>query len=67
MPGAATASEVMALMDAGYTIQKFFPAEPAGGIAYLKALASPLPAISFCPTGGIDAKNAARLSRARRT
>ena len=58
MPGAATASEVMALMDAGYTIQKFFPAEPAGGIAYLKALAAPLPAISFCPTGGVDARNA---------
>ncbi len=59
MPGAATASEVMQLMDEGYTIQKFFPAVPAGGIEYLKALASPLPAISFCPTGGIDAKNAA--------
>ena len=67
MPGAATASEVMTLMDEGYTIQKFFPAGPAGGIAYLKALASPLPAISFCPTGGIDAKNAARLSGAVRT
>ena len=59
MPGAATPSEVMTLMDEGYTIQKFFPAEPAGGIAYLKALASPLPAISFCPTGGIGAANAA--------
>ncbi len=58
MPGAATASEVMTLMDEGYTIQKFFPAGPAGGIAYLKALASPLPAIRFCPTGGVDAKNA---------
>jgi 2-dehydro-3-deoxyphosphogluconate aldolase/(4S)-4-hydroxy-2-oxoglutarate aldolase len=59
LPGAATASEVMQLMDMGYTIQKFFPAEPAGGIAYLKALASPLPAVSFCPTGGISEKNAA--------
>jgi 2-dehydro-3-deoxyphosphogluconate aldolase/(4S)-4-hydroxy-2-oxoglutarate aldolase len=58
MPGACTASEVMTLMDEGYTIQKFFPAEPAGGLAYLKALAGPLPDISFCPTGGIDAKNA---------
>ena len=58
MPGAATASEVMALMDEGYTIQKFFPAEPAGGIAWLKALAAPLPAIRFCPTGGIEASNA---------
>jgi len=58
LPGAATASEVMQLMDMGYTMQKFFPAEPAGGIAYLKALASPLPAVSFCPTGGISEKNA---------
>ena len=58
LPGAATASEVMQLMDKGYTIQKFFPAEPAGGVAYLKALASPLPDISFCPTGGIDVKSA---------
>jgi 2-dehydro-3-deoxyphosphogluconate aldolase/(4S)-4-hydroxy-2-oxoglutarate aldolase len=59
LPGAATASEAMQLMDRGYTIQKFFPAGPAGGIPYLKALASPLPAVSFCPTGGVDAKNAA--------
>lgn len=58
LPGAATATEVMQLMDLGYTILKFFPAEPAGGIGYLKALASPLPAVRFCPTGGIDAKNA---------
>ena len=58
MPGAATASEVMTLMDEGYTIQKFFPAEPAGGLAYLKAFSAPLPDISFCPTGGIDLRNA---------
>jgi 2-dehydro-3-deoxyphosphogluconate aldolase/(4S)-4-hydroxy-2-oxoglutarate aldolase len=58
MLGASTASEVMTLMDSGYTIQKFFPAEAAGGVAYLKALASPLPAIRFCPTGGVDARNA---------
>ena len=58
LPGAATASEVMQLMDLGYTMQKFFPAEPAGGVAYLRALAAPLPAVSFCPTGGISEKNA---------
>jgi 2-dehydro-3-deoxyphosphogluconate aldolase/(4S)-4-hydroxy-2-oxoglutarate aldolase len=58
MPGAATPSEAMALSEAGYAIQKFFPAGPAGGVAYLKALAAPLPAVRFCPTGGIDAKNA---------
>jgi len=59
LPGAATASEAMQLMDSGYTIQKFFPAEAAGGVAYLKALAGPLPALSFCPTGGINETNAA--------
>jgi 2-dehydro-3-deoxyphosphogluconate aldolase/(4S)-4-hydroxy-2-oxoglutarate aldolase len=59
MPGAATPSEVMKLMDAGYTIQKFFPAEPAGGLAYLNALSAPLPAIRFCPTGGVGRDNAA--------
>ena len=58
MPGAATASEAMRLLEEGYTIQKFFPAEPAGGAAFLKALAAPLPAVSFCPTGGIGAANA---------
>lgn len=58
MPGAATATEVMTLMDEGYVIQKFFPAGPAGGIAYLRALAAPLPAVRFCPTGGIDAESA---------
>jgi 2-dehydro-3-deoxyphosphogluconate aldolase/(4S)-4-hydroxy-2-oxoglutarate aldolase len=57
MPGAATASEIMVLMDEGYTLQKFFPAAPAGGVAYLRALAGPLAAIRFCPTGGIDASN----------
>lgn len=58
MPGAATPSESMALLDEGYAIQKFFPAEQSGGMAYLKALASPLAAIRFCPTGGIGAANA---------
>ena len=58
LPGAATASEVMALLDEGYTHLKFFPAGPAGGPAYLKALASPLAAARFCPTGGIGVDNA---------
>lgn len=53
LPGAASASEAMALLEQGYRFQKFFPAEPAGGVAYLKSLASPLSAIRFCPTGGI--------------
>jgi 2-dehydro-3-deoxyphosphogluconate aldolase/(4S)-4-hydroxy-2-oxoglutarate aldolase len=59
LPGAATASEAMALADLGYRVLKFFPAVPAGGAAYLKALAAPLPGVMFCPTGGIDAGNAA--------
>ena len=54
LPGAATASEVMALAERGFRDLKFFPAEPAGGLSYLKALASPLPQVRFCPTGGID-------------
>jgi 2-dehydro-3-deoxyphosphogluconate aldolase/(4S)-4-hydroxy-2-oxoglutarate aldolase len=58
LPGAASASEVMRLLERGYRQMKFFPAEPAGGIAYLKALASPLPEARFCPTGGIDAARA---------
>ncbi|GAA0849728.1 bifunctional 4-hydroxy-2-oxoglutarate aldolase/2-dehydro-3-deoxy-phosphogluconate aldolase [Streptosporangium amethystogenes subsp. fukuiense] len=53
LPGAATASEVMALAERGVTEMKFFPAEAAGGLPYLKALGGPLPRIRFCPTGGI--------------
>jgi 2-dehydro-3-deoxyphosphogluconate aldolase/(4S)-4-hydroxy-2-oxoglutarate aldolase len=58
LPGAATASEAMALSDLGYRVLKFFPAEPAGGVAALRALAAPLPDIEFCPTGGIGVQNA---------
>ena len=58
LPGAATVSEVMALQDAGFTAMKFFPANAAGGIGFIKALASPLPGISFCPTGGITQDSA---------
>jgi 2-dehydro-3-deoxyphosphogluconate aldolase/(4S)-4-hydroxy-2-oxoglutarate aldolase len=54
LPGAATASEAMALGDLGYRVLKFFPAEPAGGVAALRALAAPLQDLVFCPTGGID-------------
>lgn len=58
LPGAATASEVMALLDRGYRALKFFPAGPAGGPAMLKALGGPLPMARFCPTGGIGPTNA---------
>lgn len=53
VPGAATASEVMRLLERGYILQKFFPAEGAGGTAMLKALGAPLPEARFFPTGGI--------------
>lgn len=59
LPGVSTASEVLALLERGVTEMKFFPAEAAGGTAYLKSLASPLPGARFCPTGGIGAANAA--------
>ncbi len=58
LPGAATASEIMALLERGYPVQKFFPAEQAGGAAYLKSIGGPLPQVRFCPTGGIGLKNA---------
>ncbi len=58
LPGAASASEAMALLERGYSVQKFFPAAPAGGPAFLKALGGPLPQIRFCATGGICATTA---------
>lgn len=58
LPGAATASEAMRLLERGYVFQKFFPAEASGGAPALKSLASPLPQITFCPTGGVSLKNA---------
>lgn len=58
LPGCATVSEAMALAQRGFTCLKFFPAEPAGGVAFLKSLAGPLPGLAFCPTGGIDAAKA---------
>ncbi|MCB6177357.1 bifunctional 4-hydroxy-2-oxoglutarate aldolase/2-dehydro-3-deoxy-phosphogluconate aldolase [Rhodobacter sp. Har01] len=59
LPGGATASEIMALLDRGYTVQKFFPAEQSGGAAFLKSIGAPIPQVRFCPTGGISLKNAA--------
>lgn len=58
LPGAATASEAMALLERGYTVQKFFPAEANGGAAALKAIGAPIPQVRFCPTGGVSLKNA---------
>jgi len=53
LPGAATVSEAMRLAERGYAALKFFPAEAAGGVAYLRSIAGPLPSLAFCPTGGI--------------
>ena len=59
LPGVATVSEVMTLLEDGYTDMKFFPAEAAGGAPYLRAIHSPVPAARFCPTGGITPTNVA--------
>ena len=59
LPGAATATEAMRLLERGYTVQKFFPAEASGGAPALKAIGAPLPQITFCPTGGVSPRNAA--------
>lgn len=58
LPGAATPSEAMHLLERGYSVQKFFPAEGNGGVPVLKAWAAPLPQIRFCPTGGVSLANA---------
>ena len=59
MPGCATASEAMALAALGFPVLKFFPAEASGGLRWLKAVAEPLSDVRFCPTGGVNADNAA--------
>lgn len=58
LPGAVTASEVMAAREAGYNILKFFPASTSGGAAAIKAFAGPFGDIRFVPTGGINLDNA---------
>ena len=58
LPGVATPSEAMALLDQGFQHLKFFPAQAAGGIPMLKSIAGPLPQIKFCPTGGVSLANA---------
>lgn len=58
LPGVATVSEALALLERGLTAMKFFPAEASGGVGFLKSIASPVPAARFCPTGGISAKTA---------
>ena len=57
LPGASTPSELMAMLEEGYEVLKFFPAEQSGGVAYLKSLAPVFQQVRFCPTGGISMKN----------
>jgi len=58
LPGVATSSESMRLLERGYSVQKFFPAEANGGAKALKAIGGPLLKVKFCPTGGVSLKNA---------
>jgi len=60
LPGSATPTEAMKLLNLGYDCQKFFPAEAAGGCNMLKSIFGPLPQITFCPTGGINMENAVK-------
>ena len=58
LPGAATATEAMRLLEEGFIFQKFFPAEASGGAPALGSMVGPLPQITFCPTGGVTPENA---------
>ncbi|GGT63218.1 bifunctional 4-hydroxy-2-oxoglutarate aldolase/2-dehydro-3-deoxy-phosphogluconate aldolase [Streptomyces lateritius] len=58
LPGVSTTSEVVALLERGVAEMKFFPAEAAGGVPFLKSLSGPLPHARFCPTGGISLDSA---------
>ena len=57
LAGAATATEAMALLDRGWDMLKFFPAEASGGAPALKAIGAPIPQVAFCPTGGVSPAN----------
>lgn len=59
LPGASTVSEVLRLLELGYSEMKFFPAEISGGVGFLKAIGAPVPQARFCPTGGITESTAA--------
>ena len=65
IPGVSTATEVIAALDHGCEVVKFFPAEPSGGTAALRALEAPFPEVRFLPTGGVNAANAGNYLRLR--
>ncbi|ASP22108.1 KHG/KDPG aldolase [Antarctobacter heliothermus] len=58
LPGIATSTEAMRLLERGYSVQKFFPAEANGGVPALKSIGAPIPQVRFCPTGGVSPANA---------
>ncbi len=58
LPGVQTVSEAMVLAEQGFRLLKFFPADIAGGVGWLKAVSAPLAGLRFCPTGGIGADTA---------
>jgi len=58
LPGVMTPGEIVGALNRGYHYLKFFPAQQAGGIDFVKALAGPFPDVKFCPTGGISSQNA---------
>ena len=60
IPGCVTPSEIEKALELGLSVLKFFPAEQAGGIEYIKAVSAPFPAVSFIPCGGINAQNIRR-------
>ena len=62
IPGVSTAGEIEQAMSFGLEVVKFFPAEAAGGLKFIKALSAPYPNIKFMPTGGINAQNIAEYA-----
>lgn len=58
-PGVCTPTEIEMALGKGLKVLKFFPAEPAGGLAFLKAIAAPYVGVEFIPTGGINPTNLA--------
>ncbi len=58
LPGAATVSEVLSLLERGHTDLKLFPAEASGGVDFLASVGAPVPQARFCPTGGVTAASA---------
>lgn len=56
-PGIATPSEIESALMRGLSVLKFFPAEPLGGVSYLKAISAPYGGLEFMPTGGVSVSN----------